>query len=145
METITFELDQALDLALFTIHKTATYTELRNAILGYYNGKLTKYTVWDFSGSNLAKYVTGVEARELALLVTKLGKARPGGFDLIVVSDMLQYGVARMYTAYADITRHESSVLKALMFRSKELALNWLRDNESKTAKPPDITQGGEK
>jgi len=130
MEKITIEIDKDLDIAIYTLRGDLLYSELRAAVVDYYNGKPTKYTIWDFSASNLAHYVTGIEARELASLVTRLGKARPGGFDMIIVSGVLQYGIARMYTSYADTTRHDSSLLKAMVFRAKDLAMEWIRKNE---------------
>jgi hypothetical protein len=133
MNKIPHELDKGLDLALYTIGEDIFYSDLRAAVVDYYNGKLTKYTLWDFSRSNLAGYVSGVEARELASLVTRLGVTRPAGsVDIIVVASILQYGVARMYTSYADVVRHDSSLLKALVFRDKAQALQWVRDNEAK-------------
>jgi hypothetical protein len=133
MNKILQELNQDLDLAVFTIGEEIFYSDLRDTILSYYKDKLTKYTLWDFSKSDLANFVSGVEARELASLVTKLGVARPSGsFDLIVVNGVLQYGVARMYTAYADVVRQDSSILRALVFREREQALQWLIENEAK-------------
>ena len=130
MEKITIEIDKDLNAVIYTLKGEVYYTELRAAIVDYYKGKLTKYTLWDFSGSNIAKYTSVLEARELGALVNKLGKARPGGFDLLVVSDMLQYGLARMYAAYAEITNRDSAGLKAMVFREKGLALEWIRRNE---------------
>jgi hypothetical protein len=133
MEKITIEIDKDLDMATYTLNGELLYSELRAAVVDYYNGKLTKYTIWDFSESNLAQYISSIEAIELASLVDRLGKARPGGVDLIIISGLLQYGIARIYTLYADATRHNPSLLRAMVFRDKNQALKWLRNNAGKT------------
>jgi len=131
MDKITIDVDKDLDLATYTINGELLYSELRSAVVDYYNGKLTKYIIWDFSGSNLTQYITGMKAWDLASLVTRLGKARPGGFDLLIVSGVTQYGIARMYTSFIEITGHNSSILKAMVFTSKDLAIEWIRKKEA--------------
>ena len=128
---IEIEIDKELDMTVFTVAGEIPFTRVLGAVKEYYKGKLTKYTLWDFSGADLAKYFTGAEARELGSLVSVYGKNRPGGFDLIIVTGLLPFGLARMYAAYADMSRHDPLALKAMVFRSKGAALDWVRKNET--------------
>jgi hypothetical protein len=132
MEKITIETDKDLDVAIYTLKGDLLYGELRSAVVDYYNGTLTKYTIWDFSESNLAQFITGMEAWDLASLVTRLGKARPDGFDLIIASGVIQSGIARMYNTFFNIVGRGSTKLKAMLFPTKGLAMDWIRKNEGK-------------
>ena len=130
MEKITIELDKNLDVAIYTIRGALTYSEFRSAVVDYYKGKLTKYTVWDFSESNLAEFITGIEAWDLASLVSRLSKARPGCYDLLIFSGTLQYGIARMYVTFLNIIEHDSPKPKTMLFSEKSQSMDWIRKNE---------------
>ena len=53
-----------------------------------------------------------------------MGAARPTGIDYVVVHNLLQYGLARMYYAYSEMTRSSSGPsLKTIVVRSKDDAL----------------------
>ena len=133
MGNITSELDKELDLAVFTFAGDMGYGQILETIRGYYSGKLTKYAIWDFSGSAVLKLYFGSRVKELAKAGTEFFKAhpRPGGFDLIIVSDVLQYGLARMFASYAEITDQGLPTTKIMAFYSKEKALKWIRENEA--------------
>jgi hypothetical protein len=50
----------------------------------------------------------------------------------VVVNGLLQYGLARMYAAYAASARKDPDSLQTLVFRSFEEALGWIKENEKK-------------
>jgi hypothetical protein len=137
MSTITVARDKELDLAAYTIEGELTYAELKAAIRQYYEGPLTKYTLWDFSGSDVNKITTD-DVRNFGVQVREAGKARAGGTDLIVVAGLLKFGLARMYSAYTSLTSAEADPLTTMVFRTKDDALAWLtwKRAEEKNVQP---------
>ncbi|MBN1824020.1 MAG: hypothetical protein JW803_06860 [Endomicrobiales bacterium] len=123
--------DKEFDIAIYTLEGDVTYADIRDAIDEYYDGKLTKYTLWDFSMMDLPKNFTGEHARLLGGQVNTLGKERPeGAVDLIIVPDIVQFGLARVYAAYSEFFGDKPGTLKTMIFRKKDDALRWVRGNE---------------
>jgi hypothetical protein len=127
MAKITLQYDKVLDAVMYTIEGDLEYSELAEAINEYYKGTMTKYTVWDFSAANLR--FLDEETKKLAVQVCALGKARRGGYDLLVVSGVLKYALARVYAVYSELTQKDPGCLKPVIFRTKEDALAWINRN----------------
>jgi hypothetical protein len=127
---ITVSHDKELDAAIYTIEGDVEYAEVRDAIDRYYKGALTKYTIWDYSKANRGKHLTGDETQKLGIQVSSLGVARPQGFDLLIVPNIVQYGLARMYQAYSEIAKKDTKTLKSKIFRNREDAIAFIRQNE---------------
>jgi len=106
----------------------AVYTDIHDAIEEYYSGTLTKYTIWDFSNMK-KKHLASEDAIKLGQLVNAAGKARKGGFDIIVVPGLVQYGMARIYAAYAAIVERDEQNLCTKIFRNLDEALLWIQKN----------------
>ena len=130
MSSITISIDKELDITTYTIEEDATYLDIHDAIDDYFKDIPTKYTIWDFS--KLKKHLTSDEVRMLAEQVGTLGKDRKEGGDLIIVPNILQYGLARMYTAYIETVKKSPAAFKTLVFRKKEDAMDWIRQNAKK-------------
>ena len=122
--------DKDMDTVIYAIEGDIEYFEIHDAIEKYYKGSLTKYTIGDYSKANPGKHLTVDELRLLSLQVTALGAARPHGFDLIVAPGILQYGVARIFKAYAEITGKSASNLSLRIFNKMEDALAFIHQNE---------------
>jgi hypothetical protein len=58
----------------------------------------------------------------------------------IVVSDLLKYGLARMFAALNEAVRNDGTTITTGVFRSKEEALSWIKIhhyNENQTNRRP--------
>ncbi len=106
-----------------------SYEELREAIDLYYRGDLTKYTIWDFTAAEIGK-LNNVDIKKLGTQVSVSGKARRGCIDLIVVSGLLKYGLARVYTGYAATIQKDPEALKSIVFKSMDEAMCWIKEYE---------------
>jgi len=126
MEKISFYVNKELNSTIFTIEKDAVYANMRDGIEEFYRGEFTKYMLLDFS--NHEKPLSSEEIMLTGQQMMRLGKLRKGGFDLIVVPDLLQYGLGRMYAAYVETL--DPAALQTKIFRSKEAAIQWIKDNE---------------
>jgi hypothetical protein len=137
MSKITVSKDSVFDMISFVFEGEIEFKEVRDEIVKYHNGTMTKYTYWDFSNAKIGKGVTTEEIGMLGNLAHKLGKAREGGFDILVAPDALQYGLCMMYRAYNGFLL-TSPTAKTMVFRSNESARKWIKDNEiSANAKCP--------
>ena len=128
MGTIEIEVDKNLDLTVYTLKVGVSYEELSNAITQYYTqGKMTKYILLHFTKDSSAK----LTREQVGLLGKQMGiasKVRTGGYDLIVVSNILGYGLAHIYNTCVGMVKKDSEGPKTLIFRTKENALNWIEE-----------------
>jgi hypothetical protein len=122
-------LDTNLDIAIYALAGDVSYEDVRNTIEEYYNGKLTKYTVWDFSKVVLFNLITLSEVKLLERLVAEHSKKRPGCFDVLVVPDTFKYGLAKMYSAYAQVSFEQTHTVRTKIVRTLEEALNWITND----------------
>jgi len=127
---ITIYLDKELDTLIYTVVGDVVYAEIRDVIDTYYKGKLTKYTIGDYSQANPTKHLSGEETQQLGLQVKSLAAKRPNGIDLLVVPGIVQYGVARMYKTYSEMPGNGAQKLRLRIFNKKEDALAFIRQNE---------------
>lgn len=119
------------DIAVFNIKGIITYPEMKDIIDVYYGGQLTKYTIFDFTEADVKQHFTTHEAQLLGGQVQRLGITRKNAVDVIIVPDLFQYGLARIYAAYSEMVQTSDS-LRTMIFRSKESAMDWIKKNESK-------------
>jgi hypothetical protein len=128
MRNVTESRIEELNLVVFTVEPDAVFADMRDAIDEYYHTMLTKYIMVDFS--KVKNHLTSEEIMKIGQQMNVLGRARKGGFDLIVVPSLLQYGLGRMYSAYVE--EIDPQALQTRVFRSKEQAIAWLKVNEVK-------------
>jgi len=127
MGKMTKYIDKKLNAVVYTLDKDAGCSDMLEELEAYYKGSLTKYVVVDFTG--IIKHLTNDEIKKIADRMKLLGKARRGGYDVVVVKGLLQYGLARIYCAHtADA---DAGALKTIVMRSVDEALTWLRQNEA--------------
>ena len=127
MGKMTNNVDKQLNAAIYTLEKDAGCSDMMDELNAYYKGTLTKYVVLDFT--RIEKHLTNNEIIKIADKMKLLGKARRGGYDIVVVRGLLQYGLARIYSAYtADA---DPGALRTIVLRSVDEALSWMRHNET--------------
>ena len=134
MGEIVKTLDTVLDIAAYTLEGEVSYEDVRGAIDDYYKGKLTRYTVWDFSKVILFNLVTLSEVKLLERHVAEKSKERPGCYDVLVVPDKIKYGLAKMYSVYAQVSFDNIHSVRTVIVHSYEEALAWITSNEKQRA-----------
>jgi hypothetical protein len=128
---ITIEHNKELNTMIFTIQGDSEYLKIRDAITEYYkNGPLTKYTLWDYTNVTEGKHLSTEESRMIGNHSMSFMHLRPNGFNLIVVPGILQYGLARVYQAFAEKRENDTQKLRTKIFRSKEEAIAFIRQND---------------
>jgi hypothetical protein len=128
MATITVFIDKELDIAEFMVQGVLTYQELRGTIEQYYKGTLTKYTVWDFTDTDIQK-IWKNQVLLIGRQVDIFGNARDKCFDVIIAPDIIHYGLAMIYASYFEIIHRKPDSVKTMVFRSREDAFAWIREN----------------
>ena len=128
MATLKVFTDKELDVAEYKFEGELVYSELRDAIMHYYNGTPTKYTVWDFTNTDVKK-IRNNELMQIGNQVSQGGKTRDKCYDVIIVPGLIHYGLARIYASYAEAIQKKSDALKTMVFRSREQAFVWIREN----------------
>ncbi|MBN1621780.1 MAG: hypothetical protein JW871_04235 [Endomicrobiales bacterium] len=113
--------DKELDLVVYTAKGDINFGDLYDEIARYYEGPLTRYTMWDFTESKV--HLSSDDVNRIADQVRKAGTARKGGLDAIIVSDVLKYALARMYGAYMEIVGKDADILKTEIFYRKKNAM----------------------
>lgn len=116
---------EEIDTTIFELQGDAVYIDMKEGIDEFYNGKLTKYAIFDFE--KLKKHLSSDEITLIAKQMSTLGKVREHGFDFIIVPTLLQYGLGRMYYAYFESS--DPIALKTKVMRSREEAIKWIRNN----------------
>ncbi len=122
----TIEIDTTQHLATVTIGRDSTVEEVKELLHAFFdhpNYEAGMEAVWDFRNTSLAK----TSAAELSEMVDFLGQIddRRGVRIALVVAADVDFGVLRMYEAFADT---EAPQVRRFI-RSFEEAVQWLRPN----------------
>ncbi len=122
MDTIETIYDYDNDLTIQKVIGKPTIENGINMIEAYYAGKVTKYTLWDFSQST-SSVITNSELRKIIKIIKKHADLRRGGKSALVFNKLLDFGLGRMFETFAQI---EDMPFELRSFRNMEKALEWL-------------------
>lgn len=131
MGMISLTIDKEWNIALHVLRGDVDYTEIHAAIEQFYKGTLTRYTIWDFTDAVVDRLTIG-DIQRLGSEVSTAGKARLYGADVLIVSNQLKFGFARIYAAYADLTHTDPAALKTGVVRSRDEAYAWIKQHKAK-------------
>lgn len=125
--------DTEIDMVTYSFEGPTNYDDIRVEIDRYYSGKLTKYKICDFTNAKLD--VTSNQVVLLAEQIRARGAARKNCFDAVVVPNLLYFGLARMYVAYAEFTKdNDPDALKLMIYRSMDEAIAKMKELYEKKA-----------
>jgi hypothetical protein len=113
------------DLTIHVVTGRATEEDMFGALEAFYASKFTRLLLWDMSETDLRQVQIEVLQR-FVRRAAELGARRAGGKTAVVAATALQYGMARMSEAFAEI---ESTPYEFRAFKSREAALAWLLAN----------------
>ena len=133
VETVEVFVDKELNISVFRFRGLLAYKDIHHHMSQYHKDYPTKYAIWDFSETDPSKLEIS-EIKKLAQYAVAAKDIRKGGAAALVVPKPFQYGLARMFLAYAEITHKHEHALKIMVFRSEQDAFSWIRSLEAKKA-----------
>jgi ribosomal protein L23 len=122
MAQISTSVDMDRELTTFEVKGTLTADEIIKKVEEYYSMHPTKLVLWVMEHAVTAG-ITSEEIEKIILTAKKNSGSRKEGKTAIVGPKDIEYGLGRMYQAYADI---ESMPYEYKIFREVEDAKNWL-------------------
>jgi hypothetical protein len=121
MSGIKVTIDEKLDVTINTAEGRLVVKDIEDRIEAFYNGKVTKHVIWDFSGVELK--LSSMDVKRIAIKTSSYGRLRAGGFNALVVKKELEAGLTRMYAMYSEL---EKTKQKNMVFHCYEDALQWI-------------------
>jgi hypothetical protein len=110
------------DITLLKIESEVNLDELHAYLAGHYAATPTRCMVWDVSAAAATRH-TSSDAEQLTTLLALLPNADSCETAAIIAPDDVQYGMSRMFGAYAE---SKGLVRNLGIFRSVEEAEAWL-------------------
>jgi len=102
MGVITRTLEQEKDLSVFTVVDDVDAKQILDEVLGFLTGEPTHLVLWDLRAGSLTR-VTPSGFRMIAERATEMAYRRKGGRTAIVCSTDVDYGLSRMFQAFAEL------------------------------------------
>jgi hypothetical protein len=96
--------------------------ELFDSAKFFFHSEPTLNHLWDTTDADLSQ-VKGNELEELAKLTKQYAPERAGGRTAFVAPDDLNFGLARMYATYSEITGFQ---VEMKVFRTHKEAEQWI-------------------
>ena len=112
------------EIVILRVIGGATFAEISQAVQQYFP-KVTRHLIWDYTNGNLEN-VTPEDFRNVPDMSYKYFTNRKGGKTAFACPNKYEYGMFRMYTAFADI---KSMPYEYEVFRSFEAARAWIMHN----------------
>lgn len=126
MATITRELLPDKDITLFTIEGSASMEEMLDTVRSIPPEQTTRHVIWDASRGTVA--TIGTEALRHITRFLKTGHGmRPGGMTALVGPDDMNFGIGRMFQAYAELER---LAVRYKTFRTLDAAIAWIESGQ---------------
>ncbi len=122
MGLIDIAFDPIQDLTVVTATGKLKADDFHNSIREYYAGPLTAHILLDFNQADLSAFQSHDLIR-IASHSKRLSGAHQVGKTAIVANKPLEYGIGRMFEAYATVER---TPFKVETFRSHGDAKKWL-------------------
>jgi hypothetical protein len=114
--------DFTQDLTVHIVTGPILEQEMVATLEAFYKQRFTKLVLWDMSQADL-QHVKVETLQRFVQKGSELGVRRAGGRTAVVAPSALQYGLARMSEAFAEI---ESAPFGFRAFRTLEEAMVWL-------------------
>ncbi len=113
------------DLTVFTATGELTFAAQVEALKSFYEGKPTRYVIWDLTGIT-GNRVSSEELRDIIAYTKRHADKRPGGKTALVVSTRLDFGLGRMGGAMAEI---EDTPWEVVPFYTLDEALAFIAED----------------
>lgn len=122
MSSMKTEIYEDMDVTVHTVRGPLTVLKVCDELDRYYAGRFTMRILWDLTGADLSSWQRDHITR-LICKVKEYSHLRKGGKTAMVLSRDLDFGISRMYQAYAS---GENLEFEIEVFRDMEKAKQWL-------------------
>jgi len=126
MADIETTIDDENDLTVFTVKGELTAKEIIHHASEYYTEKPTRLVLWDVTNGTVGS-ISNDDFQQIAGQMKNYISKRTGGKTAFVVKSDLDFGLGRMYGAYAE---SEHLPVAYRTFRTVEEAKKWIFSNE---------------
>lgn len=120
---ISYTIDRAKDLTLFTATDDVTYDDALTALGAYTKEGYTRFELFDFRNGTGRSFSTEQIELMLEMGKTNVGLRPAGGKTALVVSQDIDYGLSRVFQTLSEI---EGITWEVEVFRSMDEAYEWL-------------------
>lgn len=124
MSKIDCHLDHVLDLTTFVLSGETTPKELLDTLHTFYQ-QPTRYMLWDIRKAVLNQ-VNKDDLKNIILATKRFAESRVGGKTALVAETDLQFGLARMYSTFAELENHPIGIS---VFRDPQTAIDWIKSS----------------
>jgi len=101
-----------------------SFDDVRNTIVGFYEGSYTLYVLWDLRNAT-AREISTTQVSQIATLIQQFGGVQKGIRTAIVAPLDVTFGLSRMLIAMVEAKEADMPVGMGV-FRSFEEAMDWL-------------------
>jgi hypothetical protein len=122
MADIETTIDDENNLTVFTVKGELTAKEIIHHASEYYAEKSTRFVLWDVTGGTVGA-ISNDDFRQIAEQMKNYTSKRKHGKTAFVVKSDLDFGLGRMYGAFAEI---EDLPVAYRTFRTVEEAKKWI-------------------
>ena len=125
MGHITSTLEAESDLTVITVVGKVDAEQIASQIISFLTGEPTQLVLWDIREGSLVS----LSSNDLQMIVKRgaqFADRRKGGRTAIVCSKDLDYGLSRMFQAFASL---QHIPFEIDVFRNLEEAREWLNEN----------------
>ncbi len=125
---ITITRKDEADLTIFTVSGELSADEQIQALSDFYGSTPTMNAIWDFRGIE-GKRISSSELRKIIAFSRQHSSKREGGKTALVTGTELDFALARMGEAYAEM---EGTPWTPRTFKNIEEAEAWLAEHKQK-------------
>ena len=118
-------INEARQLTIFECIGKAVPEEILATIASVYEGEPTLHQLWDFTEATV-HHIPAETIREFVKSVSERMHRREGGKSALVSSEDIGFGLARVYSAVAEINDLK---IEVGAFRTVEEALAWIEED----------------
>jgi hypothetical protein len=119
---ITSKIFPEKDLCIYTIDGSASRDDLLNIVINIKPEQRTNHVIWDASNGTV-ETIGKDDLRSIAKFLKSGHGMRAGGKTGLVGPEDLDYGIGRMFQAYASL---ENLAVEYRIFRTLDEALAWI-------------------
>ena len=127
MARITSKTFPEKDLSIYTIEGSASRDDLLNIVINLKPGQRTRHVIWDASCGTV-ETIGKDDIRSIAKFLKSGHGMRAGGKTGLVGPEDLDYGIGRMFPAYASL---ENLSVAYRIFRTLDEALAWIDEEQA--------------
>lgn len=124
MARITSNIIPEKELSIFSIEGSASRDELLDIVSGIKPEQRTRHIIWDATAGTV-ETIGKDDLRSIASFLKAGHGMRAGGKTALVGPEDLDYGIGRMFQAYAIL---ENLAVEYRLFRTLDDAMDWIEE-----------------